>query len=108
MKETRAGKYGRNLAIWANYTINTIPESMRQEYITRFLDELAMYSFEPRKNGQPHNEGCVHELSDLTEIDISSPEQFARLVKEGVHLMYQKKTSARLFDALQKHLKSKI
>ena len=108
MRETRAGKYGRNLAIWIDHTIDTMPEDLRKDYRARFLDELSTYSLKPRKNGQPRNEGCVHELSDLTEVDIRNPEQFARLVKEGVHLMYQKQTSARVLDSLEAYLKPKI
>ena len=108
MEETRAGKYGRNLAIWIDYTIDTMPENLRNDYRARFLEELNTYSLKPRKNGQPRNEGCVHELSDLAEVDISNPEQFARLVKEGVHLMYQKQTSARVLDSLEAYLKPKI
>jgi hypothetical protein len=104
--ETRAGKYGRNLAKWIDYTIASIPESRRVDYRTRFVDELNNYSLIPRKSGQPANEGCVYELSDLVDVDIHNPENFARLVKEGVHLMYQKQTSARVLDALQKYLKS--
>jgi hypothetical protein len=104
MKETRAGKYGRNLAIWINHTIEEMPEGKREDYRARFLTELKTYSFRPRKNGQPCNEGCVHELSDLAEIEISNPEHLAMLVKEGVHLMYQKETSARVFEALKKYL----
>ncbi len=108
MKKTRAGKYGRNLAIWIDFTIDTIPQDLRDDYRARFLEELSTYSLKPRRNGQPCNEGCVHELSDLAEIEISNPEQFARLVKEGVHLMYQKQTSARVLDSLQEYLKPKI
>lgn len=105
MAETRAGKYGRNLARWINYTIDTILENQRDEYRAKFLRELKTYSLERRKNGQPRNSGCVHELSDLTEIDVTNPEQFARLIKEGIHLMYQKQTSARVLSALQECLK---
>lgn len=108
MKETRAGKYGRNLAIWIDYTIDTMPENSRGDYRARFLEELSTYSLKPRKNGQPRNEGCVHELFVLASVDLSNPEDFARLVKEGVHLMYQKQTSARVLDALQEYLKPKI
>lgn len=108
MKETRAGKYGRNLAIWIDSTIDTQPENLRENYRARFLKELSAYSLMPRKNGQPSNEGCIHELSDLVNVEISNPEQFAKLVKEGVHLMYQKQTSARVLDTLQEYLKPKI
>jgi hypothetical protein len=105
MSETRAGKYGRILARWIDYTINTLPESQRENYRLRFLGELNNYSLIPRKIGQPRNEGCVNELSDLVNVDIANPEDFARLVKEGIHLMYQKQTSARVLFALQEYLK---
>jgi len=62
----------------------------------------------PRRNGQPRNEGCIHELSNLTKVEINNPKHFARLVKEGVYLMYQKQTSAKVLDALQEYLKPKI
>lgn len=104
MIETRAGKYGRNLAIWLNHTISTIPKKQRDVYRARFLDELRNYSFETRKKGQPRNSGCVHELTDLTEIDVNNPENLARLVKEGVHLMYQKKTAALVLNALLEYI----
>jgi hypothetical protein len=105
MEETRAGKYGRNLALWIDYTISTIPKAHRKEYREKFLKELDTYSLMPRKSGQPANDGCVHELSDLMHVEITIPEDFARLVKEGIHLMYQKQTSARVLEALQKYLK---
>ena len=103
MKETRAGKYGRNLAIWIDFTIDTQPDDLKANYRARFLEELNTYSLKPRKNGQPPNEGCVHELSDLVNANINNPEQFARLIKEGIHLMYQKQTSARVLDSLQEY-----
>ncbi|VVB79417.1 Uncharacterised protein [uncultured archaeon] len=104
MGETRAGKYGRNLAIWINYTFQTIPQDHRKGYRTRFISELRKYSLKPRAEGEPSNEGCVHELSDLVDIEILNPEHFARLVKEGIHLMYQKQTSARVLKALEENL----
>ena len=104
MAETRAGKYGRNLAIWINHTIQELPEVQRGDYRTRFLAELERYSFTPREKGQPRNEGCIHELSSLAEVDLINPEHLAMLVKEGIHLMYQKQTSARVFDAVRRGL----
>lgn len=104
MRETRAGKYGRNLAILLNHTINTVPIEQRADYRTRFLEELKKYSFEPRQKGQPQNSGCIHELAHLTEIDTGNPEDLARLVKEGVHLMYQKSTAALVLSALLKYM----
>ena len=104
MKETRAGKYGRKLAIWVNRTIEGMSEGQTEDYKTRFLSELETYSLTPRKSGQPLNDGCVHELSGLTEVDIRNPEHLAMLVKEGIHLMYQKQTSAKVLDALKKYL----
>jgi hypothetical protein len=60
----------------------------------------------PRKKGQPSNEGCCFELSDLLNLDMKNPREFAKEVKEGIHLMYQKQTSARVIDALKKYLKT--
>jgi len=108
MKETRIGKYGKNLAVWIEHTINTIPKNQRENYKTRFLEELDTYSLEPRKKGQPWNEGCVYELSDLANVaDISDPKQFAKLVKESIHLMYQKGSSAVVLGEVKNYLKPK-
>jgi hypothetical protein len=100
MNETRAGKYGRNLSALIGYVIKTIPRSQRQDYRTRFIAELKEYSFEPRRNGQPRNSGCVHELEDIDEIDMRIPEDLARQIKEGIHLMYQKQTAAKVMSSL--------
>ena len=99
-KETRAGKYGRFLAVWINYTLNTHDK----KYKERFLEELERYSFKPRKKDEPRHEGCVLELEDIAELDISNPKHLARLVKEGIHLMYQKSTSTRIFTSLQSNI----
>lgn len=104
MRETRVGKYGRNLALWINYTIRTLPEDQRGDYRDTLIQELETYSFEARKQGSPPNSGTVHELSDLAEIDPLNPEHLARLIKEGIHLMYQKQTAARVFRALLENL----
>ena len=102
----RAATYGRNLGTWVAQTINSQPEEQREDYKTRFLNELKTYSFEPRKNGQPPNSGCKNELSDIVECDINNPEQLAKLIKEGIHLMYQKGTSARVLNAMTEYLSS--
>jgi hypothetical protein len=104
MKSSRAATYGRNLGKWVEETINSQPEAQREGYKARFLNELKTYSFETRKNGQPPNSGCKNELSDIVECDINDPEQLAKLVKEGIHLMYQKGTSARVLNAMTKYL----
>ena len=104
MKQTRAAKYGKNLGVWIEHTISALPEEQQEEYASRFCQELRTYSFQPRKNGTPPNEGCVHELSDLAVIDLKNPEHFAKLVKEGIHLMYQKGTAGRVFTSLLGYL----
>ena len=105
MKESRGEKYGRNLTIWINYTINTIPEEERADYKTRFMAELKKYSLEPRKKGEPKNRGCVWELDDLSEVNIRNPEELAKLIKEGIHLTYLKtSTSARIMKGLLDNL----
>jgi hypothetical protein len=107
MRETRANKYGRNLAIWIDYTIDTFPKNVKEDYRAEFLEELSKYSLKQRKNGQPRNEGCVYELLDLVKVNMGNPKHLAKLVKEGIHLMYQKQTSARVLSALQEYLKPK-
>jgi hypothetical protein len=57
-----------------------------------------------RKKGEAPNEGCTYELSDIVDIDMNQPEHLARLVKEGIHLMYQKQTAARVLAVLQDYL----
>ncbi|MDD5133748.1 MAG: hypothetical protein PHD81_00020 [Candidatus Nanoarchaeia archaeon] len=104
MIETRAERYGRNLGIQIEYVISTLPKNQRENYKTKFLKEVKNYSFKSRKKGQPKNEGCVKELDDLENIDVKTPEDLAKLVKEGFHLMYQKGTSERVFKAMLKYL----
>ncbi len=99
-QETRAGKYGRFLSVWVRYTLSQ--ES--SEYKAKFLEELNEYSFRSRKKGEPRHEGRVSELEGLSEFDIQNPEHLARLVKEGLHLMYQKKTSAKAHCSLLDNL----
>lgn len=100
MIESRAGKYGRFLSEWIGYTINRIPEEQRKAYKTSFLREFRKYSFEGKRRKEPPNKGCTRELQKLTNPDISDPVQLARLVKEGLNLMYQKQTARRVYDAM--------
>ncbi len=100
MKETRAAKYGRNLAVLVNYVISTIPAPKRAHYRSMFVTELANYSFEPRRKGEKPNSGCTYELRNIERCHISSPWDLAKLVKEGIHLMYQKGTAKRVIDSL--------
>ncbi len=101
MKEGRATKYGRNLGRLVNYTIKrSVYESQIEDYRQKFLKELNKYSFEPRKKGDPKNKGCVNELEKISDVDVLDPVQFAKLVKEGIHLTYLKSTSKRIFKGL--------
>lgn len=105
MKKGRAQKYGESLALFLNYFIDTIPQSKRQDYRILFLDELAKYSFEARRKGDPINQGCVRELDDIENFDVKNPEHLAKLIKESIHLMYQKGTSKRVMSSLSDKLK---
>ncbi len=100
-REIRAKRFGEAYGMFLDHVIDTIiPEERRRDYRKRFLSELKTYSFKPRRNGEPRNEGCVFELEGIGELDISNPEHLAKLVKEGLHLMYQKNTSRHAFDGL--------
>lgn len=96
MKETRAGKYGRNMAVLLDYIL----EQRNIKYRKAFLNELQTYCLEPRKKGTPPGMGCVNELEDLDNIELNNPRHLARLVKEGIHLMYQKQTAKRVLYSL--------
>ena len=100
MKETRAAKYGRNLAVLVNYAISTIPAAKRAHYRSRFVRELRNYSFEPKKRGESPNSGVAYELAGVDQCNITNPWDLARLVKVGIHLMYQKQTAKRVIDSL--------
>jgi len=105
MDKTRGGKYGRFLGNLINITIDlAIPSSEREDYRLSLISEIRSYSFEPRKRGAPKSSGCVWELIDINELDISNPEIFGKTIKEGIHLMYQKQTQKRVLDSLLNEL----
>jgi hypothetical protein len=104
MSETRAGKYGKHLGDLVEFVVDSQPIDERSRYKDEFLAELGNYSSTPRKKGEPANEGCVHELSGIEVIDFNNPMHLALLVKESLHLMYQKQTSARALESLIKSL----
>lgn len=103
MRENRAQKYGRNRANEIKRVIASMQDST--EYREQFVKELKRYSFKPRKAGEPKNEGCREELEEIDTINIENPVQYARLVKEELHLLYQKQRARivmrSLLDALQ-------
>ncbi len=95
--ETRAGKYGRNLAVLVSYAARG-----DKEYLEKFLRELRKYSLQPRKK---HEEKVTtYELTNIETINPENPKQLARLIKEGLHLMYQKQTAKRVLKALEENL----
>jgi hypothetical protein len=102
--ETRGAKYGRNLAVLVCFVLEHIPSEKRIVYKRDFLDELQSYSLAGRKKGMPPGGGCVCELESIEKADLRNPREFAKLIKEGIHLMYQKRTSARVLYALLENL----
>ena len=111
MGETRSGKYGRWGAILFEYILQTIPVDQREDYRERFLVEFGRYSDKLRRRGEPRNEGCVLELEDIDEFDVTCPEHLARWFKEGQHLKYLKPTARReregFLEGMAKDLNSK-
>ena len=103
MKETRAGKYGRNLAILIDWMLSK-PCAVSDSYKKKFLIELQNYSLTPRMKGSPRNEGTIDELENIDAIDPSDPKHAARVIKQGLHLMYQKNTSRNSLYALLQNL----
>jgi hypothetical protein len=101
----RAATYGQVLADWVVYTIKTIPKSKQENYKLRFIEELKSYSFEPRKKDEPRNSADNPELENIVgSFDVRNPEHVAKLIKEGIHLMYQKGTAKRVLDSLLEKL----
>jgi len=96
-KETRGGRYGRLYADLLNHILEISNVEVR--YRRAFLNELQTYCLKPR------NRGCVSELEDMMELNVNNPKELARVVKEGIHLMYQKETAKRVLYALLNNLK---
>lgn len=103
MKETRAGKFGRNLAILLDWALNK-PYPVDAKYRKAFLSELQTYSFEPRKQGTPPGPGCIDELKGIDTINPKNPRHAAKVIKQGHHLMYQKSTSRKSLYSLLENL----
>jgi hypothetical protein len=99
-RETRAGKYGRNLGVLVRHILSEYDERYRK----RFFSELNDYSFEKRRRGEKTERGD-YELDEIYEIDIRKPGHLAKLIKEGIHLMYQKDTAKRVLEALVREIK---
>ena len=68
------------------------------------MNELQTYSFEGRKKGTPPGKGCSNELKGIENVNLDNPVHLARLVKEGIHLMYQKQTSRKVLYSLLENL----
>jgi len=102
MIETRSGKYGRNLALFIGRVLDSIPAD--QKYRKSFLNELQTYSLEPQKKGTPPGPGCINELENIDQIDINNPQHLAKLIKEGIHLMYQKRTARKVLYSFLENL----
>ena len=92
MKETKAGKYGRNLAIIIKYAIKgAIPKRARKQYREAIAQEISNWRF-------------ADEFSDIDEMDITNPRHVGKLIKQGANLMYNKNTGKNALDALLKEM----
>lgn len=107
MGEGRFVKLGRFEAQLVCFVIDSISEVVRRDYTVEFLREVERYSILPRKEGTPINEGCVNELDGLENLNVYSPRELARLVKERLHTKYQKQSSKRERDSLLSYIRSR-
>jgi hypothetical protein len=89
-RKTRAAHLGENYAVLVNYVVSKIPLGKREEYKTRLILELEKYSF--TKN--------VHELEDITKINVEVPEELAKFIKEDANFYYQKDTAKRILTSI--------
>jgi len=103
MVELRSEKYGRFLAQLTDYLLLSLYGGRKSDRKI-FLNELKDYSLKPKKKGESPNEGCVKELENIDKLNLDNPEHIAKLLKEGFHLMYQKRTSKKALDSLLKNL----
>lgn len=103
MIESRSEKYGRFLAQLTDYLLLSLYDGRKNERKI-FLNELKNYSFKHKKKDESPNEGCLKELEYITKLDLNNPAHLAKLIKEGFHLMYQKRTSKKALDSLLKNL----
>lgn len=104
-RETRAARYGRLYADFIVQIVELLPDQ-QQNYKSNLLKEIERYSFKPRREGQPRNERDACELSKIERIDIRNPKHLARLIKEGAHLMYQKRTSRNYLASFKRFLRN--
>ena len=65
---------------------------------------LETFAVMPRRRGEPN--GNTSELAGEKDVDIrNSPEDLVKIIREGLHLLYQKDTSARVLGAALRELK---
>lgn len=102
-KENRTERYGRALANWINFTIGSIPETEKTVYRQTVIEGLENFAVVPRKRGEPNGNSC--ELEGMEEIEIRNPENLVKIIREGIHLMYQKDIARRVVKATLQELK---
>jgi hypothetical protein len=106
MREGRGKTLGRHWAEVIGQTIELLPYSRKKkrDYLDILILGLEEYSFEPRRVGEPVNSGCVMELEDDSCTNIMDPSDYAKFIRENLHVKYQKETSRRIMESMLEEL----
>lgn len=75
---TRSGLYGRYLGMMVNYIVENQDEMEKEEYRQKVVEEIK--EFDPKDSER--------ELREIEKFEVEEPEDLAKVVKEGMHLMY--------------------
>jgi hypothetical protein len=90
MIETRAEKYGRNLAYMVEGASHKIPSNSREDYFRTISKKVRRYSLRPRKEGEPVHEGCRHSMEGIDAVRTDNPREVAAFVGECFDMTYNK------------------
>ena len=76
----------------------------KQKYLEDLEDKLTEYSFKPRRQGDPENEGTRDWLAGIDNAHPSDPANYACWIMQGWNFCYQKQTAGRIRKAWNSHL----
>jgi len=90
MKTPRAVRYGNALGLIIISYASSMPKDKREEYIKEIAGGIERLRFKTKKVGEPLSREHRRALEkvDLSEIAISDPPSFLRVIDEGLQLMY--------------------
>ena len=91
MRETKAGKCGRFLAIFVNYSISNMPEEEGRRYSAGLSMEVS-------------DSELRDELAEIDKFNPASPEHAGKLMKQVANLQYNMNTRKNTLEGFLKEL----